>query len=410
MTPEETPLGLTLKQDIAEYIQLTKSLTQHPRFGEEASEALILLEELDAHILNLNPASQESYFDEKTLFARRLDSKVTKFKSALLKNIERAYVDRNSAAFKLGLREYKAIGGDQELAARWLALEDTADSVFRKLREAEEHKRQKDFESELLTLQEVAALGFLDEGLNERVRELKVLSRDLEITRQIKRAQALYSSGEFSQAKAGLSALLEEHPGNMQAQALAKKTQIALDESIVNALVKKAAQAVVLDDWDTAGKMFTKVLETNSENKNAIDGRHLAKGIIEVKTRMRDLFNAPERLSDPQVAQYANELLEESAEYFDFSDSLHSLAKKLELAIVERNRPAQILIKSDGKARIEVRGIGYIEPSLEKTIELLPGNYAFYAHCKGRVVQQVLLEVPVNQPVIGLSVVCGREI
>jgi tetratricopeptide (TPR) repeat protein len=408
--PQTLPPGLDLKQAIADYIKRTSVLIQHPRFGNEAAEALRMLKELDDHLLNMDPASQSAFFQQETIPARQLAEKVEVFRNTLLQNIAQAYPDRNAKAFTLGLREYKALGADQELVAQWLEFEYTAGEIFEKLRKVEAYRRTNDLEGELSMLREVMALGFKEVGLSDRVRELEVLSRKMYITRRLNRAQLLYSSGEFSKAFEELSTLLKMDPDNTQAKSLIEKAQIALDASTVNDLVAKAAQAIASDDWKAAKDLYSKALAIDANNKNALDGRQLSEEIIGVNTHMEGLLNAPERLSDRQVAKYAKELLDKAADHFEFSASLQHLAGELEHALMEWGKLAKVFVKSDGKARIEVRGVGYIEPTLEKTIELLPGSYAFYAHCKGRVVEQVFLEVPINQPVVGVNVVCGREI
>ena len=402
--------GLDLKQAIADYIASTSVLVKHSRFGNEAAEVLRMLKELDDNLLNMNPVNQKAYFEEASIVARQLAEKVEAFRSTLLKDIAQAYSDRNAKAFTLGLREFKALGTDQKPVAQWLEFEDTADEIFEKLRKVEAYRRENDIEGELAMLREVTALGFKEEGLSDRVRELEVLSRQLGITRQLSRAQSLYSVGEYYKAFEELSIVLTVDPDNIQAKSLLKKAQIALDKSTVDDLVAKAARAIALDDWKAAGDLYNKALTIDADNKNALDGKRLSDEIIGVNTYMKNLLNAPERLSDRKVAKYAKELLDKAEDYFVFSDSLHHLAGDLGDALRERGKPAKVLVKSDGKARIEVRGVGYIEPTLEKAIELLPGSYAFYAHCKGRIVEQVLLEVPVNQPIVGVNIVCGRKI
>jgi hypothetical protein len=174
--------------------------------------------------------------------------------------------------------------------------------------------------------------------------------------------------------------------------------------------VIQAARAIAVDDWNVAQGLYYSALAIDAENKNALDGVRLSDEIVDFSTQIVALLKTPERLSDVRVARFAKELLGEADVYLEFSGKLQELAENLEHALRERGKPAKILVESDGKARIEVRGVGYIEPTLEKIIELLPGHYAFYAHCKGRIVEQVLLEVPVNQPVVGVNVVCGRKL
>ena len=65
---------------------------------------------------------------------------------------------------------------------------------------------------------------------------------------------------------------------------------------------------------------------------------------------------------------------------------------------------------SDGRAKIEIKKIGYVEPTSNKTILLYPGSYEFVAKCRNHKDNLKKVQIPIDDKKIIVRIGCGEEI
>ena len=68
------------------------------------------------------------------------------------------------------------------------------------------------------------------------------------------------------------------------------------------------------------------------------------------------------------------------------------------------------IIKSDGKTRIEIKGIGFIEATEKRTIHLKPGSYLVHAACAGHKTELTELKIPLQGSIEPKRIICGERI
>ena len=90
--------------------------------------------------------------------------------------------------------------------------------------------------------------------------------------------------------------------------------------------------------------------------------------------------------------------------------TLEGLYRDVSLLVNSKSKPRSVIIKSDGRARIKVQGVGYINPTKEKSISLSPGEYRLYAECKGNQTKLYEIVIPIDDEISPIRVACGREI
>lgn len=402
------PPGLVKR--IAEYQEALSGLEDHPRFGEDAKMLLPELKQLQEQVSEHDFSKLNSYYDETLSTAQTLVDDVEQFKRQLIDSIKRAYAQRDVKAFKASLEAYDAHGQDPGRVAKWREIADEADQIFPLLKAAEAHRVQNQPSEELSALQQLRKLGFTRENVPDRITEIKNTLKQASIDKRLQAAHSYYSNGRFVKAKSALQDVLKAEPSNSSAQQLLGDVESRLSQQKFNALYARAKASAADDRWTEAKQAYQQALSYQANHKMAMEGLRLASEITGLEDDILTLLSTPHRLGDEQVARYARGLLDKATDYNEASPKLTAVVKQLRRRLTQMSTPARVAIKSDGKARIEVRGVGYIEPTTYKVISLTPGVYELYSHCKGHVVGMSRIEIPVNQPSIEVSVGCGRKL
>ena len=85
--------------------------------------------------------------------------------------------------------------------------------------------------------------------------------------------------------------------------------------------------------------------------------------------------------------------------------------KDIKINLVDTTlKPRPVIIKSDGKTRIEIKGIGFIEATEKKTIHLKPGSYLVHAGCAGHKTEITELKIPLQGSIEPKRIICGERI
>ena len=78
--------------------------------------------------------------------------------------------------------------------------------------------------------------------------------------------------------------------------------------------------------------------------------------------------------------------------------------------ILAKVSPVKVRIQSDGEARIRVRGVGFIEPTTDRSVELMPGKYELFAECVGKRTRMYEVDILATGPLTELWIECGEPI
>ena len=62
------------------------------------------------------------------------------------------------------------------------------------------------------------------------------------------------------------------------------------------------------------------------------------------------------------------------------------------------------------EAKIEIKKIGYVEPTSNKTILLYPGSYEFVAKCRNHKDNLKKVQIPIDDKKIVVRIGCGEQI
>jgi hypothetical protein len=129
--------------------------------------------------------------------------------------------------------------------------------------------------------------------------------------------------------------------------------------------------------------------------------------LLQLSADLDILIATPARLADLTVAAYADTVLEAAKEFKD--EQLIALkVTDLQIQLATYQKPIDVVFISDNKARIEIRGVGYIEPTKSKIVSLRPGKYLVNAVCAGY--KNNLMEVVIMQTSNPIEVTCGAKL
>ena len=174
--------------------------------------------------------------------------------------------------------------------------------------------------------------------------------------------------------------------------------------------MRDANQAVSHDDWDRAYQAFSKAKSIDPTNSAATEGERIATELLAGRQGLDSFLKQPARLSSKTVATAAQRLLENVRHLTGLSPTLKARSERLSKLISQANTPVEVVVKSDGKTEITVRKIGIVGKTLEKVINLRPGDYTFEGKRAGYKSKLVKLTVPPNGTGIVIRIICDEQI
>lgn len=320
------------------------------------------------------------------------------------------------------LDQFIVQGNDEAFRRLWLGSEGFIDAdssskypLFRRVSDSdyfEQHdsmlryRREGNLEGELnaiIALEIIVNNNFLADRVTELEIEIKrnaVSALELEIISSIE-VKAFRKAGQL------VGDLRNLDSSNSNLPNYESTINLGIREQEKARLLADGAELLKSEDFNQAAANFKSALELDPSEETAL----LALSQIEeIEALARDLsgLNAdPSRLSDNNVALFAERVLDAAARYSSISViSAESEILKQNLSRSQTSISVEII--SDGKARIEVRGVGYIEPTLGKVITLKPGTYTFNAVCRGYRNNLKIVEVSELQP--PLEIKCGEKL
>ena len=174
---------------------------------------------------------------------------------------------------------------------------------------------------------------------------------------------------------------------------------------------RQAAAAESQDNWQEALRQWQQAKKLQSGDATLTEGIQRAETIIRQKKALAAMIAKPYALADNTTKTRAQSLLQEVKGSFPRSPSLRSQAAELTQLLVQMNREVPVQIVSDGRALIEVRGVGKVGKTQNKQIQLKPGKYQLVAKCDGFRDEFVQLQVPyMEAPPVRVELACNETL
>lgn len=265
-------------------------------------------------------------------------------------------------------------------------------------------------QAELQSLEEVIRRDPARSAPRNRMAALRTTIQEDRYRRHIARGLAALEKSALGTAQVQLSKARQLFPNRTETALLAGQV-LELDQALqVERLLNRASSAVQADDWASALDAYRQVEAIRPGNAPAVQGRQTAERLLALLSAVKTHLGAPDRLSSPNVAAQAQELIAQSREAGRLSPHLTARASELQQALERYSRQVPVRIVSDGKTKISVRGVGRVGAVVSKLIHLKPGAYKFEGSRSGYKSEIVQVRVPPDAFDVQVEIVCDEPI
>ena len=269
--------------------------------------------------------------------------------------------------------------------------------------------------------------GRLQDEIDALYRVLKIKPNEEEVKTRIEAANRELQDQRFKRAIGEVRQALSSQDVEKARNALTKAQRFKashpeitrLNQSIeelvrdleVAKLIQTAANSAIQDDWVAVQQSLELALKLNPKLIDAIEGRDLAKSIIDTQSRFDDYLARSDRLSSKNIVDAVRKELEEAQVLLKFSPRLRTTLSELEVEVVKWQTELPVRVISDGKTHIIVRRVGIIGTVSDREIMLKPGTYRFEGSRRGYRNKLVEVKVtPYANEVAEVTVICDERV
>lgn len=164
------------------------------------------------------------------------------------------------------------------------------------------------------------------------------------------------------------------------------------------------------DEWKTVQILASKGLTSFSASPTLLQAKQDADGILNASKRLEAYQQRPERLSDNNVRNLAQQDIEKARNYASKSAKLLTQITALEGIVDKINQPRPVTITSDNDTYIKVLGVGVVGEIKRKTIQLKPGTYRVEGSREGyrSTIKEIVVSPSDNNP--SVHIVCTEKV
>ncbi|GFD75695.1 hypothetical protein KUL113_51150 [Tenacibaculum sp. KUL113] len=159
------------------------------------------------------------------------------------------------------------------------------------------------------------------------------------------------------------------------------------------------------DEWKTVQMLASKGLTSFSASPTLLQAKHDADEILNASKRLEAYQQRPERLSDNNVRNLAQQDIEQARNYANKSAKLLTQITALEGIVDKINQPRPVTITSDNDTYIKVLGVGVVGEIKRKTIQLKPGTYRVEGSREGyrSTIKEIVVSPSDNNPSVHIA-------
>ena len=267
-------------------------------------------------------------------------------------------------------------------------------------------KSSNDLNGELDALQKMQA-RYQRESYANRIEEINFTIRNNRIDELETRIISEIDSKNFIAATAVVNQLKNIMPLNKNINNYEASIEAGIKESAVKRYLLLAEDYLRKENFENANAAYEEVLKINSNNNDAIYGAETTDGILKLLADLKELNDAPERLSADNVYLYSNSVITRAEEFIGYQTVALQI-KNLQDNLTLFSREIEVTFLSDNKAKIEIRGVGYISPTNMKVVALKPGRYEINTICSGH--KNNFFEIKVDEKMESIEAVCGERL
>ena len=328
----------------------------------------------------------------------------------ILNKIETAFDAGSQAGITQGVAALQSVSPNHPAIAQIQQSQEILPAVMELSGNIKRYAAENRPELELDALRQLSKMSDLTPAQKEREQSLELTTARNAVDSILSKARSALNQKDVTQAQSLLNQAAKYSQGAGEAQVLQSRLNALNIELAVSRNLSAAQKFVNSEQWSDAARSYSAVLAVDATNQVAQDGLAQASAIDQLLTKQASLLSRPLRVSDAKVKSYAQGLVADSTQWLGVSAQLVRSVDALNIVLVKVNKKKAVRFLSDGKSTIEIQRVGYIQPTLEKVVELNPGQYKVFATCNKKFETVTDLLVPLDGEVQPIKVVCGEGI
>ena len=267
-------------------------------------------------------------------------------------------------------------------AQQWRWVTDSARSDFAVASKAQSSAEiEKNIEAELRALYSIRAISGLDLN-SERIAELEVEVTKLEQELLQAEFAQLMAAGKYDELISRAGVLSPDMAKDTHIRDFIAQAEMSLMKQRRDEIFAEVSTQASADNWRAVPGLLNAV-PVNLRDQEFQNVQVAAAAIIELEDALLELSRKPDRLADENVQRYAQNLIARAREFGGLSPKLDNSVARIVDGIEVASVAVPLLIESDGRAKILIPGLGYVEPTREKSLWLQKKRYTFIVRCAG---------------------------
>jgi tetratricopeptide (TPR) repeat protein len=287
---------------------------------------------------------------------------------------------------------------------------DVLPEVIRLLGEADTARIENDLRKELRIKQEIVRLDPYRTELNEDILGLEKQLAETEFSSSIAEGFKAVENLDLSKANASLARARAIFPQRTETRILSERIAKASSTLSLAGAMTKGKAAIARDNWPLALTIFQQALKSHPDNGELINQVETAQKIVSLNKTLTDYLDRHSRLSSSNVASAAYKILQDAEKAAPMSRSLAQKADELDRMLVQYNQPVDLIIRSDNKTDISIRGVGNLGSISEKLVRLRPGKYTIEGRRTGYRSKLINVVIKIGESRSVVEVICDERI
>jgi len=252
-----------------------------------------------------------------------------------------------------------------------------ADQVNRLLSEANHARATNQKEQELAILEKILRIDPQHPEARNSMAAIAAENLHQAYTDTVAKADRALDEGSIEEAKKHMQAANRLKPGNQDVQRLQDRVIKVQAEQEYLQKISLAVTAVADDDWLAAAGYYEQALRVKPYDEFAGEGLNDAGAMIGRIESLKQTLKHEERFVNEHSVKATQKLLTETEPFLDLSRGLRELHSEIISKLQIYDMETEVVVTSDNKTRVIVKGVGIVGRILQHTIRLKPGNYQF---------------------------------
>ena len=199
-------------------------------------------------------------------------------------------------------------------------------------------------------------------------------------------------------------------PGNQDVKRLQDRILEIETEQKYLKQVMLAITAAVEDDWASTVVHYEQALKMRPFDAFAAEGLGSAKTMIGRIESLKQVLKHEKRLVNEHAVKATHKLLADTEPFLDHSEQLRELHFEIITKLEAYNMETEVVVISDNKTNVVVKGIGIVGSISRHAVRLKPGDYQFEGTRDGYKSIIVPMTISPGDDPIEVEVICSERI